>query len=124
VRGQVVTLATAIKALGLDVCPDSEATAKQMVLLSEDRSVIALLPDDASRALLVDRQLQNRVIEVKGKRHPGLPYLQVVTFKVEWEGRFQTPEYYCNICTIIVRFPQSCPCCQGAMELRMKPERR
>jgi hypothetical protein len=47
----------------------------------------------------------------------------VITFKIEQDGRLQTPEYYCNICTISVRYPQVCPCCQGPMELRMKPQR-
>jgi len=44
------------------------------------------------------------------------------TVKIEDDGRLRTPEYYCEICTISVRWPQTCPCCQGDMLLRMKPE--
>ena len=54
----------------------------------------------------------------------GEVMLQVVSFKVEDQGQFRTPEYYCDISTISVRYPQICPCCQGPMVLRMKPETR
>jgi hypothetical protein len=53
-----------------------------------------------------------------------VPYVQVTTFQVERDGRLQTPEYYCTVCAITVRAPQTCPCCQGPMELRMRPDRR
>jgi hypothetical protein len=101
---------------------DPESVAGQVVLLGEDGTVTPLLSDQASRALFRDDRLRNRQAEIKGRHHPGLPYLQVITFKIEQDGRLQTPEYYCNICTISVRYPQICPCCQGPMELRMKPQ--
>jgi hypothetical protein len=122
-RGKVVTLGAAIDAVKLGVRVDSEPIAKQVVLLSDDGTVTPLLSDEASRALFLDQRLRNRPAELRGKRFSAVPYLQVLTFKVEQDGRLRTPEYYCNICTISVRFPQVCPCCQGPMELRMKPER-
>lgn len=118
--GEVVELASALKALGVPADPAS--TAGQIVLRTKDGSIAPLLSDEASRALFLDERLRNRPVEVSARRYPGLPYLQVLTFKIEHEGRFRTPEYYCDICTIHVRYPQICPCCQGDMELRMQPE--
>jgi hypothetical protein len=124
IRGKVVTLVAALQAASPELHVDREPIAKQVVILGDDGSITPLLSDEASRALFLDDRLRDRPAEVRGKRIAGVPYLQVITFKVEQEGRFQTPEYYCNICTISVRYPQTCPCCQGPMELRMKPERR
>jgi hypothetical protein len=122
-RGKVVTLAAALEAKKLGIRVDAEPSASAVVLLGEDGTITPLLSDEASRALFLDKRLRDRPAELRGKRFGGVPYLQVVTFKVEQEGKLQTPEYYCNICTISVRFPQDCPCCQGPMELRMKPVR-
>jgi hypothetical protein len=120
VSGRVVELVRVLKAAGL-VC-DAEPIARQVVLVGADGTVTPLLSDEASRALFVDRRLRDRPIEIRGRRHSGLPYFQVVSFKVEQEGQLRTPEYFCEICTISVRYPQICPCCQGPMELRMKPD--
>jgi hypothetical protein len=119
VTGRAVELAAVLKELGV-VC-DVEPVAKQVVLRSDDGAIVPLLSDEASRALFLDARLRNRPIEIQGRRHAGLPYLQVVTFKVNDHGQWRTPEYFCEVCTISVRYPQICPCCQGAMELRMKP---
>jgi hypothetical protein len=59
---------------------------------------------------------------VLGRRFAGVPYLQVISFKVEREGKLQTPEYFCQVCSIHVRYPQTCPCCQGPMVLQMKDD--
>ena len=123
-RGKVVTLASALKSLGLDVALDPEAASQQVVLLGDDRSITPLFRDEATRALFLDDRLRNLRAELHGRRFPGVPYLQVTSFQVERDGRFQTPEYYCNVCSISVRAPQTCPCCQGPMELRMRPDRR
>ena len=123
-KGKVVTLAAALEHVKVGVHVDPEPIARQIVLLGDDGTITPLLSDEASRALFLDERLRDRPAEMRGKRFPGVPYLQVVTFKIEQDGRFQTPEYFCDICKISVRFPQICPCCQGPMELRMKPERR
>ena len=123
-RGKVVPLGSALRSLGMDVPLDPESTTQEFVLLGEDRSITPLFRDEASRAFFLDERLRDRRAELHGRRYPGVPYLQVVTFQVERDGRLQTPEYYCNVCSITVRSPQICPCCQGPMELRMKPDRR
>ena len=67
-------------------------------------------------------KLRDRKAELTLKRRPGLPFAQVIVIKVEENGKLRVPEYYCDICTIAVRDPRICPCCQGPMELRMRPE--
>lgn len=119
-RGQVVPLAEALSALGLK--SDPESLAGQVVLKEADGTITPLLADDASRALFKDERLRRRKTELHGRRFAKLPYLQVVTFQVEEAGRMRTPEYFCDVCIISLRFPQICPCCQGDMYLRMKPE--
>jgi hypothetical protein len=120
--GKVVDLTTVLKGTGIAF--DAEPVARQVVLEGPDGTITPLLSDEASRALFLDERLRNRRIEIVGRRYPGLPYLQVISIKVEDEGKLRTPEYYCDICTISVRYPQECPCCQGPMELRMRPEPR
>jgi hypothetical protein len=122
VRGKVLTLAEALASRDLKIKPDPEPIAKQVVLLAEDGTIIPLLSDDASRALFLDERLRNCRSEIQGRRFDGIPYLQVISFKVERDGRLRTPEYYCEVCAISVLYPQICPCCQGLMELRMRPD--
>jgi hypothetical protein len=122
VRGKVLTLAEALASRDLKVKPDPEPIAKQVVLVADDGAIIPLLSEDASRALFLDERLRNCRSEIQGRRFGGVPYLQVVSFKVERDGRLRTPEYYCDVCAISVPYPQICPCCQGPMELRMRPD--
>jgi hypothetical protein len=120
--GTVVTLPEALSATGL--AADPEPIAAQVVLKAADGTLTPLLSDTASRALFRDERLRNRRAEISGRRYRGLPYLRVVAFRVDDQGTLRTPEYHCEICKIQVRYPQTCPCCQGKMELRMKPDRR
>lgn len=123
-RGKVTTLAAALESRGLGLKADPEPIARQVVLLASDGGITPLISDEASRALFLDERLRGCPAEIQGRRFANVPYLQVVTFKVERDGRLQTPEYFCDICAISVRYPQICPCCQGEMELRMRPDRR
>jgi len=122
-KGKVLTLPEAIEVAKLGIRADAEPIARQVVVLGDDGTLTPIWSDEASRALFLDEQLRGKPAELRIKRLPGVPYVQVITFKIEHEGQLRTPEYYCNICTISVRYPQTCPCCQGPMELRMKPER-
>ena len=119
--GRVLPAVDALQPLGLVY--DSAPLAKQVVLVSHAGSITPLLCDDASRALFQDERLRNRRSALTGRKHAGVPYFQVVSFEIEDEGRLRTPEYFCDICTISVRYPQICPCCQGDMVLRMRPDR-
>ncbi len=120
--GKVVDLSSALKAL--DVKADPEPIAKQVVLVETDGTITPLLSDDASRALFTDERLRGRKTELTARKISGLPYLQVVGIQVDEDGELRVPEYYCDVCAISVRYPQICPCCQGPMELRMKPPAR
>jgi hypothetical protein len=121
-RGKVVTLVQALQSRGLSLRPDPEPSAKQAVLLEEDGSIVPLLADDGSRALFLDERLRNCRSEIKGRRFTGVPYIQVLSFKVEMGGRLQTPEYYCDVCAISVPYPRICDCCQGPTTLRARPD--
>jgi hypothetical protein len=117
--GEAVLLTDVLKASG--VACDAEPLARQVVLREPDGTATPLLSDEASRALFLDERLRNRPVRVQGRWLAGLPYLQVVLFRVARDGEWHTPEYYCDVCSISVRYPQICPCCQGNMELRMQP---
>lgn len=118
--GEVVPLAAALGEF--EVSFDSGPIADQVALRTDDGRVVPLLSDPGSRALFADERLRERPIEVRGRRYEGLPYLLVTSFRVQEDGAWRTPEYYCDVCTISVRAPQVCACCQGPMELRMRPE--
>ncbi len=120
-QGKVIELTAALEAL--NVPADSKPIATQVVLVQEDGSMIPLLSSVASRALFDDDRLRDRPAEIRAWQYSGVPYLQVLNFKVEDEaGKLRTPEYYCEVCSISVRHDQPCPCCQDKLELRMKPE--
>jgi len=122
VAGKVVGLADALRRRGIEADPGP--IEGQVAVEAVGGEIVPIVSDEASRALFLDKRLRDRRAEVVGRRFVGVPYLQVVTFRVEEEGKLRTPEYYCEICTISVRYPQICPCCQGEMVLRMRPEGR
>jgi hypothetical protein len=123
-RGKLMTLAEAMKLKAPALKFDTEPVTKQVVVLGDDGVITPLLSDETSRAVFVDERLRGVRAEIEGLRVSGIPYFQVIALKIERDGRFQTPEYYCIVCAISVPYPQNCPCCQGPLELRMKPDRR
>jgi hypothetical protein len=123
-KGKVLLVPEALKLRLPATRFDPEPIARQAVLVAEDGTLFPLLCDDPSRALFLDERLRNRRAELEGRWFTGVPYFQVISFKIEQDGRLQTPEYYCEVCAISVLYPQTCPCCQGPVELRMKPDRR
>src|SRR3954471_7856034 len=82
-RGKAVTLGTALQRAKVEIRVDPEPIAKQIVLVGEEGTITPLLSDEASRALFLDERLRDRPIEIRGKRFRGVPYLQVITFKIE-----------------------------------------
>lgn len=120
-RGEVVFLG---EALGAFQVPEAQGPiAEQVVLKQSDGALLPLLYNVGSRAFFEDERLRGRPSELVGRQIEGLPYLQVLSARVEDEsGDLRIPEYYCDVCTISVRYDQPCPCCQAPMELRYKPE--
>ena len=102
---------------------DSGPVENQMSMLTTAGRVLPLLSDDGGRVFFLDKSMRDRQARLKLKISPDLPYAQVVQVEIEHEGRWRIPQYYCDVCTIAVRYPQICLCCQGPMEFRFKPER-
>jgi hypothetical protein len=121
-----VTLTGRVRLLGevlkeRKISADAALVGDPVVLEGADGKISALLPNGASKALFLDERLRDRPAEISAWKHEGLPSLEVVSLRVEEKGKLRTPEYFCEVCTISVRYPQDCPCCQGPMELRYKP---
>ena len=102
---------------------DSGPVEKQMAMLTPTGQVLPILSDDGGRVFFLDKSMRDRKTRLKLKIGKDLPYAQVVQVEIDHEGRWRIPQYYCDICTIAVRYPQICLCCQGPMEFRFKPER-
>ena len=120
-RGSVIRLVEAVEPLGISTVQGP--IAEQVVLKGDDGSLVPLLYNDGSHAFFEDDRLRDRPAELVARRFEGLPYLQVVSARVlDEDGALRTPEYYCDVCTISVRYDQPCPCCQGDLELRYRPE--
>ena len=119
VLGTCRFLPDVLKPRGIEA--DAGPVAQQIVVEQSDREIVPLLSNGASRAVWLDERLRGRPAEVRGWLHAGLPYLEVTNVRVEEQGMLRTPGYYCEICTITVRYPQACPCCQGPLELRWEP---
>ncbi len=119
-QGEAIELSKALAALGLP--SDDDQTKNQIVLRTNDGALIPLLKDEASRALFLDERLRERPILIHARKRDKIAYLQVLTVQVKIEEAYREPQYYCEVCTITVRYPQVCPCCQGPMILKYKPE--
>ena len=120
-EGEVLPMSQVLekKAIKADLAP----LENQMALLGTDGQVTPILSDEGGRVFYLDKAMRNRPVRLKLKKTAGLPYAQVIGVEVKHEGRWRVPQYYCDICTIAVRYPQICLCCQGPMEFRLKPER-
>lgn len=102
---------------------DSEPLEKQVALLGDDGRAWPILSDEGGRLFFLDKQMLHRRARLKLKTTSDMPFAQVISVEIEHEGKWRVPQYYCDVCTIAVRYPQICLCCQGPMEFRLKPER-
>ncbi len=69
--GTVVELTEALKSIRLTA--DAGPIAGQVILRGRDGTIIPLLSDEASRALVQDQRLRNRPIEIRARRYPEIP---------------------------------------------------
>ncbi len=92
-------------------------------LKSESGQEILLENDDGARLFFLDPTVRDRRVRLRLQFQGGKPKPATINVEIENEGRWRVPQYYCDVCTIAVRYPQICLCCQGPMEFRFKPER-
>lgn len=102
---------------------DTEPLAGLMALESKDGRAIPLRSDEGGRMFYLDEAMRGRQVRLKLIESPDFPVAEVIQSEVMHEGRWRVPQYYCDVCTIAVRYPQVCLCCQGPMEFRYRPER-
>lgn len=105
------------------IASDSEPLAELMALETKDGRAIPLLSDEGGRMFYLDEAMRGRQVRLKMIERPDFPVAEVIQSEVMHEGRWRVPQYYCDVCTIAVRYPQVCLCCQGPMEFRYRPER-
>lgn len=118
--GTVRLLNDLLRERGVDA--DADRLRNQIVLVPAEGVAVPLLVNPASRALAMDARLRERKTEVVGRAVKGLPHLEVVLFRVEDDsGALRIAEYFCEVCSITVRYDQICPCCAAAMTLRYQP---
>jgi hypothetical protein len=92
-------------------------------LKTEKGEEFLLEKDEAARLFFLDPAMIGQKARLRIQTRPGKPSVTTINVEIENEGRWRVPQYYCDVCTIAVRYPQICLCCQGPMEFRFKPER-
>ena len=121
VEGKVGSLAGIGEQRGIKA--DLEPQRRQMAIECKDGRVIPLLSDEGGRLFYLDEGMRGREVRLKLRMSRNFPVAEVIHVEMQHEGRWRIPQYYCDVCTIAVRYPQTCLCCQGPMEFRLKPER-
>ncbi len=101
----------------------AESQAETMAIIAVDGRQIAIADDEGGRMFYLDPAMRGREVRLKLIERGGGKPAEVIQSEVRHEGRWRVPQYYCDVCTISVRYPQVCLCCQGPMEFRYKPER-
>lgn len=119
--GKVMPLARAFEKL--QVTTDMPPLEGPLALVTESGEILPLLSDEGGRIFYLDPAMQNRQVRLRLQSSVNHPFQSVVNVEIELDGRWRIPQYYCDVCTIAVRYPQTCLCCQGPMEFRVKPER-
>jgi len=101
----------------------AESQAETMAVFAADGRQIPIADDEGGRMFYLDPAMRGREVRLKliekGQGRPA----EIIQAEARHEGRWRVPQYYCDVCTIAVRYPQVCLCCQGPMEFRYKPER-
>lgn len=118
--GKVVFLKDALAQRKIET---AEETGQHLVLETEAGALIPILADWRGRAFYQDERLRDRKVELIGFRHPGVPYLSVLSIYVfDDEGRRNYMDYWCDVCGIAMYEIQDCKCCQGPIELRLQQQ--
>ena len=99
--------------------PDADTAG--VALVTADGTVYALVKDDASRLLFLDKQLHNRDVRLTGKLLPGTQVLKVEKVQTVKAGKVFDVDYWCENCQLASTQPGKCMCCGAETELRERP---
>lgn len=118
--GKVVMLTDALKKRGIK----STAEMKDQVALETDSGDLwPIVSDWRGRAFFQDERLRNRQVDLVARKHPGVPYLQVLMiFTFNEKGEREYMDYWCDICSIPMYEIKDCDCCQGPIRLRFQKQ--
>ncbi len=118
--GKVVLLADALKKRGIKSTAEMK---EQVVLETESGELWPIISDWRGRAFFQDERLRNRQVDLVARKHPGVPYLQVLMiFTFDEKGERQYTDYWCDICAIPKYEIKDCDCCQGPIRLRFQKQ--
>ena len=118
--GKVVLLVEALKRRGIK----ANAEMKDQVVLEADNGELwPLVSDWRGRAFFQDERLRDRKVELVVRRHPGVPYVQVLmVFTFNEQGEREYTDYWCDICSIPMYEIKACDCCQAPIRLRFQKQ--
>ena len=120
-RGRVVFLAEAMKRLH-GIKSVREAGPRTLAIESPEGELTVLVEDERGRAFRADpRLLALKDVELLVQRTPGVPAVQIVRLYQWNKGKRFELDYWCEICAIAMFELKPCDCCQGDIELRIRP---
>lgn len=118
--GKVVLLVEALKRRGIKANSEMK---DQVVLETDNGELWPLVSDWRGRAFFQDERLRDRQVELVVRRHPGVPYLQVLmVFTFNKQGEREYTDYWCDICSIPMYEIKACDCCQAPIRLRYQKQ--
>ena len=119
-RGRVVWMAEALGRLfGVRSVPESKE--RLLALETPGRLLYPIVEDTRGRAFRRDARLREMDLELVVRRYEGSPMVQIIRLhKIAKEGKYEL-DYWCDVCAIALVELQPCDCCQGPIELRLRP---
>ncbi len=121
-RGRVVSVATVLKRLDIDLDPD--AAAYWLALETEDGKVFPLIKDAGGRTFYHDKRLIGRAVQIRGRTIPGAQLMQVLQVFTLKDGKVHEAFYWCEVCAIkryALEQHGKCDCCGAPMDFREVP---
>ena len=118
--GKVVLVVDALKRRGIKANSEMK---DQVALETASGELWPIVSDWRGRAFFQDERLRNRPVDLVVRRHPGVPYLQVLMiFTFNEQGEREYTDYWCDICSIPMYEIKACDCCQAPIRLRYQKQ--
>lgn len=119
IRGRVVALLPVLeKRFGAKI---DDEMGPLYGLVTDDGRIYPILRQERGRAFYLDERLRNQLMDLYVRRFEGSPFVQVLLVYHIQDGRRYAVDYWCDICSISMYWPQPCECCQGPIRLRELP---